>query len=162
MKVAHVAALVAVLSACGGATPPPETAPPPVGSAPPAPARTPSPPPDVPDTRTAPHASEAKTTGRAPPPGEEETRTMTASQCKTLEAIVGGLVHKEALAKIDPKLSPELRQKAENGAVDAARSVSESFRDSCLDNFVGKPIRRETLDCMLKARDFAAFGACNK
>ena len=86
---------------------------------------------------------------------------MTASQCKTLEAIVGGLVHKEALSKIDPKLSSDVRQKAENGAVDAARSVSESFRDSCLDSLVGKPIRREILDCMLKARDFAAFGACN-
>ena len=87
---------------------------------------------------------------------------MTPAQCDTLASIVGGLVHKDALAKIDPKLAGNARTSAENGAVDAARKVSDSFRDSCQTNLVGKHIRRDSLDCMLKSRDFTAFQACNK
>ena len=87
---------------------------------------------------------------------------MTGSMCKTLQGILGGLVHKSELAKIDPKLEISLRQRAENAAVESAKTVSESFHDTCMQSFVGKPIRREILDCMLKAKDFATFDRCNR
>jgi type IV secretory pathway VirB10-like protein len=155
-------ALAVWLAACGGASAPePETP-----AAKPETrvelARTEPAPEPTAEKKGPPPAAPPKVTGAAPPQAEEETRTMSASQCKTLESIVGGLVHKEQLSKIDPRLAPDVKQKAQNAAVDAAKSVSESFRDTCMSDLVGKPIRRDVLDCMLKAKEFAAFEGCRK
>lgn len=155
-------AVVVLVAACGGApTAEPET--PAAKPEPKAePARTEPAPEPTAEKKGPPAAAPPKVTGAAPPQAEEETRTMSASQCKTLESIVGGLVHKEQLSKIDPKLSPDVKQKAQNAAVDAAKSVSESFHDTCMSDLVGKPIRRDVLDCMLKAKEFSAFEGCRK
>jgi outer membrane biosynthesis protein TonB len=160
-RVSALALLALSVAACGGAPPPePET---PVAKAEPKPEPKSAPAPEpTAEKKGPPPAAPPKVTGAPPPAAEEETQTVSGSQCKSLEAIVGGLVYKEQISKIDAKLADDVKRRAESAAVDAAKQVSESFHDTCMSNFVGKPIRRDILDCMLKAKQFSAFEACRK
>lgn len=92
--------------------------------------------------------------------GINETSTVTPGQCEDLEQTLTRLIYADLSAKIPAKITPEERSREEKESLDVAKKTAAQFGDSCRRSMVGNEIKRETLECMFKAKTFQIFDAC--
>lgn len=92
----------------------------------------------------------------------DDMTDISSGQCEDLEKIVGKLIFNDLTAKIAPGLDAAKREKSEKDASEMAKKTGGQFGDSCRANMAGKSIKRDTLNCMFKAKDFATFEGCNR
>lgn len=92
----------------------------------------------------------------------DDMTDISMGQCDDLEKIVGKLVFNDLTAKIAPGLDAAKREKSEKDASEMAKKTGGQFGDSCRSGMAGKSIKRDTLNCMFKAKDFATFEGCNR
>lgn len=91
-----------------------------------------------------------------------ETTTVAPGQCVDLEKSLTQLIYSDLSSKIPAKMSPEQRSQEEKKTADLAKQTAAQFGESCHNSMVGKDIKRETLDCMFKAKTFAIFEGCTR
>lgn len=86
--------------------------------------------------------------------------TMLSGDCVALREKLRSLIRGENMAKIDPKISDEKREKAEVNINAVADKLSKQLFDMCDSSLVGKVFERERLKCAMEARSHEAFNKC--
>ncbi len=85
---------------------------------------------------------------------------MLAGDCVALREKLRSLIRNENMAKIDPKIAEDKREKAEANINAVAEKLSGQLFDMCESSLVGKVFERDRLKCAMDARSHEAFNKC--
>lgn len=86
--------------------------------------------------------------------------TMLRGDCVSLREKLKELIRGENMAKIDPKIQGEKREKAEQNINAVADKLATQLFDMCDSSMVGKVFERRRLKCAMESRSQEAFNQC--
>jgi hypothetical protein len=91
---------------------------------------------------------------------DDESREITASECKTIAGKFKENTIADEMAKLSPKLTDAQRETSRTRIEEAADQLGQRWEKGCVADLLGKAVAEKSLRCAMASKTVAALDAC--